>query len=168
MQYYGVFTTLLFVKESYLREIESSWKALQTLQSTLPNNFCPTPSLSSHFQGGSSSDINQDVSSFAYALKNGIAMIWKFVSDVIETLIVCVLGRGQSANDNIRFANPLNYSFCRRDNDLHGSSSLGKGGGRVLGTTLDNDDDWSGLPLVASSSSGGRQRDHPRHISRLV
>lgn len=169
MQYYGVFTALLFVKESYLREMESSWKILQSLQSTFPNNFCPTPTLSSHHQGGSNSGIHQDPSSFVYALKNGIAMIRKFICDVLETLSVCIFGRGQFANNNIRFTNPLNYFGSGGGNDLQSNGSFEEGRGRVLGTSsLDDDDDWNGLPLVSASSSGGRQRDHQRHVSRLV
>jgi membrane associated rhomboid family serine protease len=139
LQYYGVFQHLL-VSDHFLREMES-WSGLNWLTSL--QSFCATPS-------GNVLSRQPGASSLLHAIRNGVGMLFKLLRDVLETLRVCIFGRGHSSNGNIRFT-PLSQVEL-------GGGGGGGGGGRVLGTSLEEDDDWGGLPTTGDRG----------HVSRLV
>jgi hypothetical protein len=70
-------------------------------------------------------------------------MVFKFIRDVLETLKVCIFGRGRNVNSNIQL-------------DI---ATHGWGGGNTLGAgaddarAIDDDDEWGGLPPMPAQES---------------
>eukprot|EP00957_Ditylum_brightwellii_P161553 12300454-Ditylum_brightwellii.AAC.1 len=86
------------------------------------------------------------------AIKRAFAMVWKFVRDVMETIKVCIFGRGRDANSNIQLGGDVEALWGSGGRSISGA---GEGGG------VDSDDDWVGLPPMPEST--GRDTD-----SRMV
>jgi hypothetical protein len=133
LQFYGILDCIL-VGEAYLHEMES-WSALQWLVNR-PNFAAATPS--------GSSQSHQEPSALIRSLWKGVSMVFKFIRDVLETLKVCIFGRGRNVNSNIQL-----------DIGTHG----GWGGGNTLGAgaddtrAIDDDDEWGGLPPMPAQES---------------
>jgi membrane associated rhomboid family serine protease len=127
LQSYGFFEFIL-VGESFMMEMES-WSALRWM-TALPN-FVSTSSVAGL--------LHQEPSALLHSLRKGIWMVFKFVRDILETVLVCIFGRGHRFNSNTRLWNAANTT---------------SDGGRILGSAnhnaLEDDEEWVGLPTVAS------------------
>jgi len=135
LQSYGVLD-FLFVSEAYLQEMEK-WTSLRLL--SLQPNFVATPvSLETDQQA-------RDTVSLRRALTNGLRLVCTFLKNILETIIVCIFGRGSDANDNIQLGWPL----------------ASGGGAAYDDSEFEEEDDWVGLPPM----SGPADRDVE---SRLV
>lgn len=83
----------------------------------------------------------QEPVALLHSLRTGVRTIVRLVKNVLETFSVCIFGRGRRWYANIRLP-------CW---DAGGSySGLSSSEGRVLGTPLEEDEDWGGLPTMAS------------------
>jgi len=83
----------------------------------------------------------QEPSALGRSLRGGTQIISKFIRHLAETIWVVIFGRGNRMNSNVRFwSNPRSNSTS--------SQELPKGG-RVLGTPLEDDEEWGGLPTEA-------------------
>jgi rhomboid domain-containing protein 1 len=123
LQSYGVLD-VLFVSEAYLQGMEK-WSSLRLL--TSQPNFVATPV--------TLENESRDAVSLRRALGNGLRMIWTFVKNVLETLVVCICGRGSEANDNIQLGG------------ARGASTPTTGAATVdVDAGFDEEDDWVGLP----------------------
>lgn len=78
--------------DSYVRQMEE-WNLLRWLVN-LPS-FCPTPNTSGNRH-------TESATGMVGLVKRGGATVIKFVRDVLETLMVCIFGRGNRRNANIR------------------------------------------------------------------
>jgi membrane associated rhomboid family serine protease len=132
LQYYGMFEFLL-VGESFMTEMES-WNSLRCLVRI--SNFVATPT--------SSSPLHQEPTALLQSLHRGVWIVAKFVRDVLETFVVCIFGQGHSLNANIRLGGWNASSSSDGGRFLGSGRALGSGGG------VEDDDDWVGLPTVAS------------------
>jgi hypothetical protein len=123
VQFWGGLDIIL-VSDSYLQEMEK-WNCLRFL--TGQQSFVATPV--------SSLDASpRDPAAFRRALGSGIQTLVTFVRNILETLLVCIVGRGRDANDNIQLG--------------WWPSSAGRRGDAVA--DFDEEDDWVGLPPMSS------------------
>lgn len=136
LEYYGMFQFLI-VGESYMVEMES-WGCLRCLV-RLPN-FVPTPTTSG-------SPLHQEPFALLQSIRRGVWMIIKFVRDVLETFFVCIFGRGHRLNENIDFGG---WHSPSRGSDGGRFLSSGRTLGSGTAAAVEDDDDWVGLPTVAS------------------
>ena len=133
--------------DSYLKDMES-WSSLQRVVNR--PNFVVSPANASgiHFRFESGSIFR--------SLLQGLLMIFKFVHDVLETILVCVFGRGRLANANVRILG------SHRDWPNFGGSSSSAGNNTAavgdLIEGIDEDEDWVGLPPMPA----------PDTVSRIV
>lgn len=131
LQSYGVLD-ILFVSDNYLQEMEK-WSSLRLL--TSQPNFVATPV--SLGQEGS----QRDPVSLRRALGNGLRVVGTFLKNIIETIVVCIFGRGSAANDNIQLGWPLATST---------------GGTADVDVDLEEEDDWVGLPAMPDRDAESR------------
>ena len=116
-----------------MMEMES-WNSLRCLM-RIPN-FVATPT--------SSCPLHQEPTALLQSLRRGIWIVVKFVRDVLETFVVCIFGRGHSSNANIQLGG------WNSSSSSDGGRFLGSGRALGLGDGVEDDDDWVGLPTVAS------------------
>lgn len=126
LQYYGVLDYVI-VSESYLQYMEN-WNAMRWI--TNRPNFISTPS-----DGATS--FQQEPSALGRSLRKGFWMILRFTHNIIETIWVCIFGRGNTLNLNIRLGS---WPFSR--------GSTGSSSSDV--EAVDEEDDWVGLPPMPS------------------
>jgi rhomboid domain-containing protein 1 len=125
LQFFGVLDVIL-VSDAYLQEMEK-WNGLRLL--TSQPNFVPTPvSLETAPQ--------RDPAAFRRALGSGVQVLGTFLKNILETILVCIFGRGRDANDNIQLGWPL-ATPTRRTDDAD--------------TEFEEEDDWVGLPPLSGS-----------------
>ena len=122
LQSYGILD-FLFVSDAYLQEMER-WNSLRLL--TSQPSFVATPV---SLETGP-----RDSGSLQRALGNGIRVATTFLKNVLETLFVCIFGRGSDANDNIQLGLP--FTMPTADNTIE----------------FDEEDDWVGLPPMPGSA----------------
>lgn len=75
----------------------------------------------------------QDPEAFIHLMNSGCLSVGKVIGYVLETLSICIFGRGHRWNSNIRLWR-----------------STEKSGGRTLSSSLEDDEEWGGLPTIAS------------------
>mmetsp|Transcript_25522 Transcript_25522/g.33844 ORF Transcript_25522/g.33844 Transcript_25522/m.33844 type:complete len:342 (+) Transcript_25522:213-1238(+) len=150
MQLYGLLDLVILPSDDYLRKMEE-WPSIVKIMN-LPSSsqyrvqFVKTPFTS---EGDGS---RRNPSMLWSAIKRAFAMVWKFVRDVMETIKVCIFGRGRDANSNIQLGGDVEALWGSGGRSISGA---GEGGG------VDSDDDWVGLPPMPEST--GRDTD-----SRMV
>lgn len=125
LQLYGVLDGMFMVGDEYIAAMES-WERLRFLTSL--NGFVKVPAPSSD---GSQS--GRDLAALGGAVLGSFKTVWKFVKDVLETIKVCIFGRGRAANENIRFGTG--------STDVESAVDGGSGHSSLM-----DDDDWVGLP----------------------
>ena len=146
LELYG-FLTFLHVSDSFLNDMDS-WRSLQWFTSR--PNFVKTPSN----VGGANFQL--EPGALCQSLLKGAGLVVKFVRDILETLLVCVFGRGRIANANVRlFGSSRGWSFFGSGTASGGPGSVGV---REYADGIDEDDDWVGLPPMPA----------PDTVSRLV
>jgi rhomboid domain-containing protein 1 len=116
LQFFGVFDAIL-VSDAYLQEMEK-WNGLRFL--TGQPSFVATPI--------SLDAAPRDPVAFRRALGTGIQTLVTFVGNILETILVCIVGRGRDASNNIQMGWP----------------SAGRTGDAVA--EFEEEDDWVGLP----------------------
>lgn len=124
LQLYGVFDPIM-VGEAYLQEMDG-WRYLSFLASQ--PNYIPTP-----VSLDSTNHLRRDATGLRQAITNGVSLVFKFIRDVAETIIVCIFGRGRQSNANIQLP-------------AWGSPSGSSAAGEGVPVDFDDDDDWVGLP----------------------
>jgi membrane associated rhomboid family serine protease len=87
----------------------------------------------------------QEPMALVHSVRGGCWTLWKTVGHILEAVSVCIFGRGQQRwNANIRLP-----QWTTTNADASTSSE-----GHVLGTTsLEDDEEWGGLPTIASLES---------------
>jgi rhomboid domain-containing protein 1 len=85
------------------------------------------------FVGASENRHFQDPQSLMQLVNSSCRSVGKVIGYVLETLSVCIFGRGYRWNSNIRLWRSTDMS-----------------GGRMLSSSLEDDKEWGGLPAIAS------------------
>lgn len=95
--------------------------------------FAPAPS------GGGEVRLFQEPLALVHSLRQFIRSMFKLLSNVLETVSVCLFGRGHRLNSNSRLP-------------WWSTSTTNTTGGHVLGSArpLEEDEDWIGLPTVSN------------------
>ncbi len=75
----------------------------------------------------------QEPSALFHSMAGGCRSVRRIIGHVIETLSVCIFGRGYRWNSNIRL-------WTSKDSS----------GGQRVGSALEDDEEWGGLPTIAS------------------
>lgn len=83
----------------------------------------------------------QEPSAVVHSIRGGCRTACRFVGHILETFSVCLLGRGQRLNANIRLPQWTTNAI---------STSPTSSEGHVLGSALEDDEEWGGLPTMAS------------------
>jgi len=87
----------------------------------------------------------QDPSNLAHSMRGGVRTVVGMVKNLFEALVVCIFGRGHRLNANIQLPQ---WSFRSNTNEFPSSE------GHVLGSSLEEDEEWGGLPTIASLEKG--------------
>lgn len=91
----------------------------------------------------------QDPESLMHLVNSGCRNVLKIIGYIVETLSVCIFGRGHRWNNNIRLWRSTEMS-----------------GGRMLSSSLEDDEEWGGLPTTASL--GTDSQSQPVKTSQIV
>lgn len=130
---YGVLDGTFMVGDEYVAAMEN-WEGLRFL--TGLSGFVKVPSPSS----SDGSQLGRDPAALLGAVWGAVKAVWKFARDVLETIQVCIFGRGRAANANVRFGSAAGGA-ADVESAVDGPVAIGAGD-----TSLLDDDDWVGLP----------------------
>jgi hypothetical protein len=128
LQLYGFFEWFAIPDETTLKEMDQ-WTSLRLL--SRGSNYVATPS---------GRDISRSPSDLCHSVRRGVLVVKQYTGYLLETVIVFILGRGNSVNSNIQVAGGWMLS----------PRSLLSVGENQVDDNDDDDDDW-GLPRASTS-----------------
>ena len=132
LQYYGLLDVITIGPD--LEGLPAiSWLAQRL------GGFVAAPSLSD-------TAIFQQPNALLHSMRGGFRSIFRLAKNFLETFSVCIFGRGRRWNVNIRLFNWSSNSTSGAPAGLSSTTSKG----HVLGSALDEDEEWGGLPTIAS------------------
>ncbi|KAG7369610.1 rhomboid family protein [Nitzschia inconspicua] len=103
LQYFGVLDHTFLMSDAYLIDMENHHflRPLVTMPTFVPTSQGSNGQYTGRSGGGLV--LTTPIRTVCRSVKRLLGVIYKFVADVIETIIVCIFGRGAAANANIRF-----------------------------------------------------------------
>jgi hypothetical protein len=137
LQYFGWLDNFCLMSESYLMDLETR-PLLRPLVKL--SSFVPTNQGTNGQYSGSGSDSIGSLSVLGQSIQKILSTILKLVSDVVETILACILGRGARINANTR----LWYRRSHRDDQSN------RGGLPVV--VDDGNEEMSPVPLQERES----------------
>mmetsp|Transcript_13494 Transcript_13494/g.21042 ORF Transcript_13494/g.21042 Transcript_13494/m.21042 type:complete len:371 (+) Transcript_13494:215-1327(+) len=159
LELYGVLDDTLFPSSTYFQTVESS-SSNRVVQWIMKHpKYVKTPATTTNETlGGQVLQQRRTPRMLIRAIWNGILLLWKFIKDVMETLKVCIFGRGRHANSNVQLSGGSLWTSTTTTPTI--TTPTATHSGTLVNKEEESDDeDWVGLPSMSSLGGSPQDRD---------